>query len=120
MLTLRATRPLGEDGDEAMQKMRELPVFGEITSLIELEYERAVFRWAAGRPIPHCCGESEATTFSGGHHSCSCYKGFRCGRAWLPVSEDLRIQIVPTVVVEHGIGDAEKTHYAHESRRGHV
>lgn len=47
MLTLRATRPLGEDGDEAMQKMRELPVFGEITSLIELEYERAVFRWAA-------------------------------------------------------------------------
>ena len=47
LLTLRATRRLGEDGEAALQKMRALPVYGEISALIELEYERAVFRWAA-------------------------------------------------------------------------
>ncbi|MCA9123331.1 MAG: sigma-70 family RNA polymerase sigma factor [Planctomycetaceae bacterium] len=49
MLTLRATRSLGEDGDDALRKIRDLPVVDEISELVDLEYRRAVFRWAAER-----------------------------------------------------------------------
>lgn len=46
-LTRRATRSLGEGGDSATLKMHQLPVAAEISSVIDLEYERTVFRWAA-------------------------------------------------------------------------
>jgi len=49
MLTQRATRPLGEDGEAARQKLEELPDGDAISSLIDLEYERAVFQWTADR-----------------------------------------------------------------------
>ncbi len=47
MLTGRATRKLGEDGEAARRKLQELPDADAISSLIDLEYERAVFGWAA-------------------------------------------------------------------------
>jgi RNA polymerase sigma-70 factor (ECF subfamily) len=47
MLTLRAPRSLEEDGAEAMGKIEESPAFEEISALVDLEYQRAVFRWAA-------------------------------------------------------------------------
>lgn len=49
MLTQRATRSLGQDGAAAELALNELPVADEVSSLIDLEYERAVFQWAAER-----------------------------------------------------------------------
>lgn len=49
MLTRRATRSLGQDGAAAEMALNELCVADEISSLIDLEYERAVFQWAAER-----------------------------------------------------------------------
>ena len=49
MLTQRATRPLGCDGEAAAQILAELPATEEVSSDLDLEYERTVFRWAAGK-----------------------------------------------------------------------
>lgn len=49
MLTQRATRSLGQDGVAAERAFNDLSVASEISSLIDLEYERIVFQWAADR-----------------------------------------------------------------------
>lgn len=49
LLTQRATRPIGQDGAAAEQVMNELQVSDAISSMIDLEYERAVFQWSATR-----------------------------------------------------------------------
>ncbi len=49
MLTQRATRSLGQDGMAGELALGEFSVAGEISTLIDLEYERAVFQWAADR-----------------------------------------------------------------------
>ena len=47
MLTERATRPLGRDGSTADRVLANLPARDEFSSALDLEYERAVFYWAA-------------------------------------------------------------------------
>lgn len=47
MLAKRATRSLGDDGSKAQRVLNEMPVVDEIGSLIDLEYRRSVFQWAA-------------------------------------------------------------------------
>ena len=47
MLTLRATRSLGQDGLEGQRLLDGIAVRNEISSLIDLEYEHAVFHLAA-------------------------------------------------------------------------
>ena len=47
MLTERATRPLGRDGSTADGVLANLPARDEFSSALDLEYERAVFYWAA-------------------------------------------------------------------------
>ena len=47
LLTRRATRPLGDDGSNAQKAIAAIPDSGNLTSLLEQEYRRAVFRWAA-------------------------------------------------------------------------
>lgn len=47
MLTERATRPLGRDGSTADRVLANLPAYDEFSSALDLEYERAVFHWAA-------------------------------------------------------------------------
>ncbi|MBL8892375.1 MAG: RNA polymerase sigma factor [Planctomycetaceae bacterium] len=47
MLTRRATRPLGQDGETAEQFLAAVPAPSELSGAIELEYQRAVFQWAA-------------------------------------------------------------------------
>lgn len=47
MLTERATRPLGRDGSTADRVLANLPARDEFSSALDLEYERAVFLWAA-------------------------------------------------------------------------
>jgi RNA polymerase sigma-70 factor (ECF subfamily) len=47
MLTERATRPLGRDGSAAEQILANMPARGELSSALDGEYERSVFRWAA-------------------------------------------------------------------------
>jgi RNA polymerase sigma-70 factor (ECF subfamily) len=47
MLNERATRPLGRDGSAAEQILADLPARDELSSALDLEYERNVFRWAA-------------------------------------------------------------------------
>lgn len=49
MISRRATRPLGHDGDAAAHVLNSLPARGDISSELELEYDRAVFQWAAER-----------------------------------------------------------------------
>jgi RNA polymerase sigma-70 factor (ECF subfamily) len=49
MISRRATRPLGQDGDAAAHMLNSLPARGEIISGLDLEYERAVFQWAAAK-----------------------------------------------------------------------
>ncbi|MCA9136312.1 MAG: RNA polymerase sigma factor [Planctomycetales bacterium] len=49
LLTRRATRPLGDDGEAEWRKLQELPDVDAVSSLIDLEYDRAVFQWAADR-----------------------------------------------------------------------
>jgi RNA polymerase sigma-70 factor, ECF subfamily len=47
MLTERATRPLGRDGSAGEQLLANLSDGGELSSQLDWEYERTVFRWAA-------------------------------------------------------------------------
>ena len=47
MLTERATRPLGRDGSTADRDLANLPARDEFSSALDLEYDRAVFHWAA-------------------------------------------------------------------------
>lgn len=50
MLTRRATRPLGKDGLEADRLLAELPdTRRDLSSQFDLEYEQAVFQWAAAQ-----------------------------------------------------------------------
>ncbi len=50
MLTRRATRPLGKDGLEAERLLAEVPYYrGDLSSQFDLEYEQAVFQWAAAQ-----------------------------------------------------------------------
>lgn len=46
MLTRRATRPLGRDGVEGARLLHQLPSPEDISSQLELTYQRAVFEWA--------------------------------------------------------------------------
>jgi RNA polymerase sigma-70 factor (ECF subfamily) len=47
MLTKRASRSLGRDGSEAEQVLANLAAQDQLSSALDLEYERTVFRWAA-------------------------------------------------------------------------
>lgn len=49
ILTERATRSLGHDGELGQRLLDGVSVRNDISSLIDREYELAVFRWAAGR-----------------------------------------------------------------------
>lgn len=49
MITGRATRSLGQDGHAAAYALNELPAQDDISSHLDLEYERAVFQWAADK-----------------------------------------------------------------------
>ncbi|MEQ9406497.1 MAG: sigma-70 family RNA polymerase sigma factor [Fuerstiella sp.] len=49
MLTKRSTRTLGRNDSEAQRRLNERQVVDEISILIDLEYDRTVFRWAAER-----------------------------------------------------------------------
>ena len=49
MLTQRATRPLGQDGERGRKLLDEVSIRNDISSLIDREYERELFRWAADR-----------------------------------------------------------------------
>lgn len=50
MLTRRATRPLGKDGLEAERLLAEVPDHRcDLSSQFDLEYEQAVFQWAAAQ-----------------------------------------------------------------------
>lgn len=48
-LTQRATRSLGRDGSEAQIDLANLPAPSDLSSALDLEYERMVFQWAAKR-----------------------------------------------------------------------
>lgn len=49
-LTRRATRPLGKDGLEAERLLAEVPDHcSDLSSQFDLEYEQAVFQWAAAQ-----------------------------------------------------------------------
>lgn len=47
MITRRGTRSLGQDGDEVARMLHALPGREDISSQLDLAYERAVFQWAA-------------------------------------------------------------------------
>ncbi len=47
LMTARATRPLGQDGQEGQRLLAEVPDRESLSALLELEHERAVFQWAA-------------------------------------------------------------------------
>lgn len=49
MFTSKGTRPLGMDGDEGTRMLNALPGRDEISSQLDLAYERAVFQWAADK-----------------------------------------------------------------------
>ncbi len=49
MITQRATRSLGCDGNDAVGHLANLPASSELSSALDLEYERMVFQWAAER-----------------------------------------------------------------------
>lgn len=49
MITQRATRSIGRDGSEARDFLAKLPAPSELSNVLDLEYERVVFRWAAER-----------------------------------------------------------------------
>lgn len=49
MITQKATRSLGRDGSDARLLLANLPAPSELSSALDLEYERMVFRWAAER-----------------------------------------------------------------------
>ena len=47
MMTRRATRPLGRDGDTGAQILAQVPAPEQISQELELEYSRSIFQWAA-------------------------------------------------------------------------
>ena len=47
LINARATRSLGADGREAEEMLARLPAKSELSSVLDGEYERALFRWAA-------------------------------------------------------------------------
>ena len=49
MITQKATRSLGRDGSAAQVHLANQPAPSELSSALDLEYERTVFRWAAER-----------------------------------------------------------------------
>ncbi|MFO0868919.1 MAG: RNA polymerase sigma factor [Pirellulales bacterium] len=49
MMSRRGTRPLGHDGEAADQVLQALPSPDTVSSQLDLEYERTVFRWAADK-----------------------------------------------------------------------
>ena len=49
MIMQKSTRTLGRDGSEAQVHLANLPAPSELSSALDLEYERTVFRWAAER-----------------------------------------------------------------------
>ncbi len=49
MLTQKATRSLGRDGSEAQFHLANLPAPSELSSALDLEYERMVFQWASAQ-----------------------------------------------------------------------
>lgn len=49
MITQKATRKLGRDGSKAQAHLANLPAPSELTSALDLEYERMVFQWASER-----------------------------------------------------------------------
>ena len=73
MLSLRATRALGKDGDEGMKKLSERPDFGEISRFDRHGIQtRRYFGWAAGSR-QKCCGPRHLAgllddTCGGSHH----------------------------------------------------
>ena len=49
MLTRRATRPFGQDGEQADRILAQMPAPSELSRELDLEYDRAVFHWAASQ-----------------------------------------------------------------------
>lgn len=49
MITQRATRSLVGNGNEAHDSLANIPAPSELSSALDLEYERMVFQWAAER-----------------------------------------------------------------------
>lgn len=49
LLTRRGTRPLGQDGTTAERLLANLPERDQLSSELDLEYERSVFRWASAQ-----------------------------------------------------------------------
>jgi RNA polymerase sigma-70 factor, ECF subfamily len=47
MITQKATRSLGRDGSEARIHLSILPAPSELSSALDVEYERMVFQWAS-------------------------------------------------------------------------
>ena len=47
ILTRRATRVMARGGDSADQLLAELPAADNVSQELDLEYDRAVFQWAA-------------------------------------------------------------------------
>jgi RNA polymerase sigma-70 factor (ECF subfamily) len=47
MITQKATRSLGRDESEAQCQLANLPAPSELSTALDLEYERMVFHWAA-------------------------------------------------------------------------
>ncbi len=47
MLTRVATRPLGYDGADGSRMLAEVSTPGELSKVLELEYQQATFQWAA-------------------------------------------------------------------------
>lgn len=49
LITAKATRPLGKDGDEAQRLIAQLADRSSLSSKLDFEHEREVFQWAAGQ-----------------------------------------------------------------------
>ena len=52
LMTRRATRPLGQDGDTGADILANVPARAELTQQLELEYSRSIFQWAAKQVQP--------------------------------------------------------------------
>ena len=52
LMTRRATRPLGHDGDTGADLLARVPARSELTQQLELEYNRSIFQWAANQVQP--------------------------------------------------------------------
>ncbi|MFO0905919.1 MAG: sigma-70 family RNA polymerase sigma factor [Pirellulales bacterium] len=49
MLTRRATRSLGQDGDEGARLLSRLPSGDDVAAQLEIEHQRAVLEWAGAQ-----------------------------------------------------------------------